>query len=1255
MADMGGTGGIPASRPAVAGFLRRAAVGLAGPALLVLAGPVAANEDGVYDLYSAGCTGCHTGGGNTAIATLQFFNGSTYTTLSGGSNINKSSALRLRLQTNAANGGFNLRVNRGTITSGSDSSTNASFPRQLTHDDVDSNGPGGGKEASGGFVVWDFDWSGTSLNNGTTFEFCANPVDGDGFADAGDGDSDCESVTVDVVNRAPIATDDTFTVVEDDPGESLAVLTDGVNDSDPDGDSFSITAVGTPNNGGSVSINGSTLTYSPATNFDGPTETFTYTIADSEGAQDSATVTVTITPVNDPPTITQGTTIARTTSDNTPLGFVLSAAEVDSADNVAATQWSVTQPANGTASLSAASGASVTVTYTPDPGYVNRGGPTDDFTVTVSDGNTPNPSSTSTVQMRVDFVDDAPVIADPDGTDDGVYAITIDEDNSPTAFALTLTGSDADTGQTLTWRVTTPASSGVAVASGTGTSQVVGYTPATDFFGSDSFVVELSDGTGSDQDTLRIDVTVDPRNDAPAAVADPDFTVAVASTDNALDVLANDSDPENATLSITAAGAASAGGTVSVNPTSDGLLYTPPADFAEPAPLGKTDTFTYTITDNDATAPGPQSATATVTVRPNNADGDGVIDFHDNCPGVANTGQENNDGDGEGDACDDDDDNDGMSDVDENNETDYPNCLDPFTPDADLDCDGDGRSNGEELAGGFDPTRDDVAPVVTAPNAIAIDATGFRTAVDLGSSSSNDVLAGAVTAVPRLSVTADAECTTGTRIERAHAFKPGRHTVYWTARDDAGNCGFATQRVDVRPLASLAPGQQVAEGRSAAVDVTLNGDAPQYPVTLSYRLGGTAVAEDYTNAASGSLRIDAGRSASFTLTTVADALGEGDETVVVTLAGATNAALGRRSHTVTIVEGNAAPRIASLTAQQAPNPPGTLVVQGGGSVTVSAAATDPNGDVLSFDWGASSDALAGTPAGNAFTFDPAGLVAGRAYRVAVAVSDGAGGAASATLLVTVVASAPVLGATDSDGDGTNDDDEGFGDSDGDGIPEYLDDAGVPPNLVQTQTDDPSSVALLETEDGLSLRLGATARYALRGGASLTEDDIARNGGPDGSATGNADDGFENVGGLFDFEIAGLTPGAGARIVVPLRPALRAGAEYRKYTPGGGWAAFVEDDDNRVFSAASRGGVCPGPGERSYRAGLAPFHDCVQLLIRDGGPNDADATADGVIRDPGGPSVRPQLVATRSVPKGSAALQPLWLLVLGVLCLVRCRR
>jgi VCBS repeat-containing protein len=115
------------------------------------------------------------------------------------------------------------------------------------------------------------------------------------------------SITVSSVNDPPVANSDSIVTTEDTPAVKIDVL---ANDTDIDNegrylylDTFSVTAV-TQGKNGTVIINpDGTLNYSPNANFHGSDE-FTYTISDNKGDSDTAKVNVTITNVNDPPTIT---------------------------------------------------------------------------------------------------------------------------------------------------------------------------------------------------------------------------------------------------------------------------------------------------------------------------------------------------------------------------------------------------------------------------------------------------------------------------------------------------------------------------------------------------------------------------------------------------------------------------------------------------------------------------------------------------------------------------------------------------------------------------------------------------------------------------------------------------------------------------------------------------------------------------------------------------------------------------------------
>src|SRR5260221_2176849 len=119
------------------------------------------------------------------------------------------------------------------------------------------------------------------------------------------------SVTVTPVNDPPVAVNVTASTAED-TAVSFPVL---ANDSDVDGDALTITVASATN--GTVSIVGTNLVFTPASNFNG-VATLSYTISDGQGGTASATVSVTVTPVNDPPVAVNDTA---TTPDDTAVSI----------------------------------------------------------------------------------------------------------------------------------------------------------------------------------------------------------------------------------------------------------------------------------------------------------------------------------------------------------------------------------------------------------------------------------------------------------------------------------------------------------------------------------------------------------------------------------------------------------------------------------------------------------------------------------------------------------------------------------------------------------------------------------------------------------------------------------------------------------------------------------------------------------------------------------------------------------------------
>jgi VCBS repeat-containing protein len=299
-----------------------------------------------------------------------------------------------------------------------------------------------------------------------------------------------------VTNRAPAAAADAYSTAEDTP---LTVAAPGVlgNDTDPDGDSLSAVVVSGPAHG-SLDLNADGgLTYTPAANFNG-TDTFTYRASDGTAQSNPATVTMTVTPVNDPPAATDDAySTAEDTLRTVPApGVLANDTDLDSSTLTAAV---VTGPGHGTLNLN----GDGSFTYTPAANFNG----TDTFTYRASDGTAQ--SSPATVTITVTASSDAPVAADD--------AYTTDEDTALTVAAPGVLGNDSDPdGDQLTAVVASGPGHGSLTLSADGSFT---YTPATNYNGTDSFTYRVSDGT-LQSDPATVTITVNAVNDAP--------TVAVA-------------------------------------------------------------------------------------------------------------------------------------------------------------------------------------------------------------------------------------------------------------------------------------------------------------------------------------------------------------------------------------------------------------------------------------------------------------------------------------------------------------------------------------------------------------------------------------------------------------------------------------------------------------------------------------------------------------------------------------------------------
>ncbi|QNM95070.1 tandem-95 repeat protein [Chitinimonas koreensis] len=331
----------------------------------------------------------------------------------------------------------------------------------------------------------------------------------------GDGELWSETVTVDLtvtpVNDAPIAQDAALQTAEDQALQGR--LPAG---QDVDGDTLSAVLVAGPAHGSVVLNADGSFRYVPAADFHG-SDSFSYRLND--GALDSgvATVTLTVTPVNDAPVARDGmATLAEDGSLRLDLA-ALGAQTGRDVDGDALTALIVAGPAHGTLVRNDDGSYS----YVPFADFNGE----DAFSYRLSDGSLE--SNVATVRLTVTAVNDAPVAENRrlDGEEDGRLRID-----------LLASAHDVD-GDALGVVIVAGPQHGRLVLNADGSFD---YLPDADFNGRDAFTWRVNDGT-ADSAVATVELILAAVNDAPVLLPrtlnlDEDGSLLVDLLDGARDV-----------------------------------------------------------------------------------------------------------------------------------------------------------------------------------------------------------------------------------------------------------------------------------------------------------------------------------------------------------------------------------------------------------------------------------------------------------------------------------------------------------------------------------------------------------------------------------------------------------------------------------------------------------------------------------------------------------------------------------------------
>ncbi|WMN80427.1 tandem-95 repeat protein [Vibrio parahaemolyticus] len=381
--------------------------------------------------------------------------------------------------------------------------------------------------------------------------------------------NDSDSLVVNRVNDAPTVEN---AIADQVLSEDFASYTIDLNDAFKDSDSalnFSVSG----NSNVLVSIENGIATISPTADWNG-SETLTFTATDPSGESVSQTVNFTVAPVAD--IVADKATVV----EDTPTIIKVLGNDTFEGDGKVVSLDTNNGPANGTVSIN----PDGSVTYTPNDNYVGK----DTFTYIVTSGGV---SESTTVEVNVTPVNDAPVAKDDIATTQEDTAVTIDVLPNDT---------DVDGDKLSIESASVPKEQGtVEVVNG----KLV-FTPTENFNGDAEIIYTVTDGALTDQATVK--VTVNAVNDTPVVESNiADQALAEDFTPYTIDLNTAFSDVDNVDGELTFS--VSGNSNIQVAIVNGIATITPTADW------NGSETLTFTATD-----PSGESISQTVnfTVAP---------------------------------------------------------------------------------------------------------------------------------------------------------------------------------------------------------------------------------------------------------------------------------------------------------------------------------------------------------------------------------------------------------------------------------------------------------------------------------------------------------------------------------------------------------------------------------------------------------------------------------------------------------------